>query len=148
MGDKNEQTQEDRLLASIAHASVIASGIGIVVGLVIYFAEKDKSAWAAGQALQAVLYQVAGLVVIALAWVGWMLFYFAFIIVMVENDTGSKEPPAALWFIMATMCCPLFITAAWILYGFYGAIRTWMGNDFRYIIMGRFIDGVIKPAAI
>jgi len=147
MENKIEHSQEERLLAAIAHASVIASGIGIVVGVVIYLTEKDKSLWAAGQALQAALYQVAGLALIALTWVVWMVFYFFIILVMVESDTGSDEPPAIFWFSMATMCCPLFISAAWVLYGFYGAIRTWMGTDFRYIFIGRLVDGFITPTA-
>ena len=145
MENKNEHPQEERLLAAIAHASVIASGVGIIVGVVIYLTEKEKSVWAAGQSLQAALYQLAGLAIIALVWVGWMVFYFAIIILMVENDTGSDAPPPAFWFSMATFCCPLLITAAWIFYGFYGAIRTYMGNDFRYFLIGRLVDGFIIP---
>jgi hypothetical protein len=48
--------------------------------------------------------------------------------------------------LLATMCCPLFISVAWVLYGFYGAIRTWMGNYFRYILIGRLVDGFFVPA--
>jgi uncharacterized Tic20 family protein len=147
MENKLEHSQEERLLAAIAHASVIASGIGIVVGVVIYLTEKDKSVWAAGQGLQAALYQIAGLVVIALSWVVWMVFYFIIIFALVESDTGSEDPPPAFWFAMATMCCPMLISVAWILYGFYGAIRTWMGNDFRYFLIGRLVDGFIIPTA-
>ena len=84
--------------------------------------------------------------VIALAWLVWMVFYFAIIFVLIEGDNGSTEPPPAFWFSMATMCCPILISFAWILYGFYGAIRTWMGNDFRYILIGHLVDGIIVPA--
>jgi uncharacterized Tic20 family protein len=146
MENKIEHSQEERLLAAIAHASVIASGIGIVVGLVVYLTEKEKSVWAAGQALQAVFYQLAGLALLALVWVGWTVFYLIVIFALVESDMDSEAPPTAFWFSLATMCCPLFISIAWVLYGFYGAIRTWMGNDFRYILIGRLVDRFMVPA--
>lgn len=146
MSEKSEHSQEERLLAAIAHASIIASGIGVVVGLVIYLTEKENSVWTARQALQAAIYQLAGLAIIAVAWVGWMVFYFVVIFALVESDMDSEAPPPAFWFSLASMCCPMFITFAWILYGFYGALRTWLGNDFRYVLIGRLVDGFVIPA--
>ena len=140
IGEK-DHTQEERLLAAFAHASVIAGGIGIAVGLVIYITQKEKSIWTAGQALQAAIYQLAGMAVTIFAWLAWTVFYLFFTFALVASaDMNSDTPPPAFWFSLATMCCPLFITAAWIIYGFYGAIRAWMGADFRYIGIGRMVE--------
>lgn len=147
MEDKVEHSQEERLLAAVAHASVIASGIGIAVGMVVYLTQKEKSVWTAGQALQAAIYQLAGLALIIIAWVGWTIFYLAVTFALLANNMDQDAPPPAFWFSLATMCCPLLITAVWMLYGIYGAIRTWLGNDFRYFLIGRLVEDFLVNAA-
>lgn len=38
---------EERLIAAIAHASVVVSGLGILVGVVIWLTQRQKAAYAA-----------------------------------------------------------------------------------------------------
>jgi hypothetical protein len=47
---------EERLLAAIAHGSVVANGLGILVGVVIYLTQNEKSPYAARQGIQAAIY--------------------------------------------------------------------------------------------
>jgi len=130
-----EHTQEERLLATISHASVIASGIGIIVGLVVYITEKEKSLWTAWQGLQAAVYQLIGMVIVVFVWLGWTA-----LLILIPYEKSSDTLSPAFW---ATMCCPFLITGAWIIYGCYGAIRAWSGADFRYIGIGRILEGVV-----
>jgi hypothetical protein len=44
---------ENRLLAALAHASAAAQGIGVLVGVLVYISQRDKSRYAAFQGLQA-----------------------------------------------------------------------------------------------
>jgi hypothetical protein len=85
--------------------------------------------------LQAAVYQLAGMVIIAFVWLGWtaLIFFILF-------ESKSDPLPPAFW---VTMCCPIFITGAWIIYGFYAAFRAWLGADFRYIGIGRMLEGFL-----
>ncbi len=71
MSEKTVITQEEKVLAGLSHGSILlgifTNGIGgIVVALVIWLTQKQKSAYVAAQALQALVYQV---VITVLTWV-------------------------------------------------------------------------------
>lgn len=48
MKGENKST-ENRLLAALAHGSVVAQGLGILVGVLVYISQRDKSRWVAFQ---------------------------------------------------------------------------------------------------
>ena len=54
---------ENRLLAALAHGSVFAQGIGILVGVLVYITQREKSRYAAFQALQAAVFQLISLII-------------------------------------------------------------------------------------
>ncbi|RPJ37755.1 MAG: hypothetical protein EHM21_17795, partial [Chloroflexi bacterium] len=56
-------TTENRLLAALAHGAVITQGLGLLAGVIVYVTQREKSRWAAFQALQAAVYQLATLLV-------------------------------------------------------------------------------------
>lgn len=142
---KNEYTQEARLLAALAHGSIVAGAIGPVVGILIYVTQKEKSAYAAGQALQAALYQLIGLLVIIVVWSCWGVFYALTFIPLITNpEQYNDAPPPIFWVGMGSMIIPFIIMAMWGLYGLYGAVRVWMGADFRYAVIGRLMAGRLR----
>ena len=142
MSAKELYTQEERLLAAISHASVIAGAIGPVVGVLVYITQKEKSAYAARQGLQAAIYQLIGLLLIILAWTCWGLFYaLTFIPLIADPDQYSDAPPPIFWVGMASMICPFILMGLWLVYGLYGAVRAWSGADFRYALVGQLVDG-------
>lgn len=135
---KNNYTQEERLLAGLAHASLVAGAIGPAVGIVIYLTRKEQSAFAARQALQAALYQLVGFVVFIAAWSCWGVFYaLSFIPLIADPERYEDAPPPIFWVALGSMIIPLIVMALWGLYGLYGAVRVWQGVDFRYALLGR-----------
>ena len=135
---EHQYSQEERLLAGLAHASIVTGAIGPAVGLLIYLAQKEKSTYVARQALQAALYQLLGLVVIIIAWSCWGLFYALTFIPLITNpDQYQDAPPPIFWVGLGSMVIPFMVMAVWGLYGLYGAIRVWAGADFRYAVIGR-----------
>ena len=144
---RNEHSQEERLLASIAHASVITGAIGPVVGLLIYVTQKEKSAYAAGQGLQAAVYQLIGLFVAILAWSCWFGFYMLTLIPVINAaDQSTDAPPPIFWVGLISMICPFIVVGLWMLYGLYGAVRAWTGADFRYAVIGRLVEEQLETA--
>ena len=142
---ENEYTQEERLLAALAHGSLLAGGIGIAAGILIYVTQKEKSAYAAGQALQAALYQAIGMAIIVISWTIWTFFYLLTLIPLIRNsEQYEQEPPAIFWIGLGSMIIPFLIMGVWGVYGLIGALRTWRGADFRYAVVGRLAENLQK----
>ena len=122
--------QDEKTLAALAHASIL---LGIPTsGLVIWIVQKEKSAYVAAQALQALVYQAVTFVLTMIVWCCWGVLYMALIFVPLVSNPGAFEaaPPTGLW-------VGLGLT---ILYGLYGAARCLGGHDFKYAAIGNWLD--------
>lgn len=136
----SKPSTEERLMAAIAHGSVVASGLGILVGVVVWLTQREKSAYAARQGLQAAVYQLLGMVVIVTLWVLWGIFYaFTFIPLIRNPEQYQDAPPPIFWVGMGSMVIPLAVMVLWGLYGLWGALQCWRGQEFRYVLIGRFL---------
>jgi uncharacterized Tic20 family protein len=140
--DKEGKTYENRLLAALAHGSVVAQGIGILVGVLVYITQRDKSRFAAFQALQAAVFQLISLVVTVVLWLFWGACYgLSMVPLIVQMDANPEAaPPAIFWVSMLGMMIPLFYMVLVGLYGLWGAWRTWQGKDFRYFLVGSWLE--------
>lgn len=148
MTNKNEYSQEERLFAALAHASIVMNMMGPLAGIFIYITQKEKSAYVARQALQATFYQLFGIIVMILAWACWGVFYaFSFIPLLTEPNRYNDAPPPIFWIGMATMICPLILMGLWGLYGLYGGLRAWLGDEFRYALIGRLVESRLEQNA-
>ena len=141
MTSEKTYSQEERLLAALAHAAIITGMIAPVAGLLIYITQKEKSAYAAGQGLQAAVYQLVGLLLMFVAWSCWGVFYaISLVPLMVNADQYPDAPPPIFWVGLISMVCPFIVMAVWGLYGLWGAVRAWMGADFRYLVIGQMVE--------
>jgi uncharacterized Tic20 family protein len=134
-------SREECLMASIAHASVIIFGPGILVGVLIWLTQKEKSSFASGQGLQATIYQLLGMIVIMALWIVWGIFYaLTWIPLMQTPEQFEDAPPPIFWIGLASMVVPLIVMLAWALYGLWGALKTLRGRDFRYVLIGNLLN--------
>jgi uncharacterized Tic20 family protein len=139
----SDTTRDEYLMAAIAHASVVVFGPGILVGVLLWVTQKEKSAYAAGQGLQAALYQLIGMIVVAAAWMVWGIFYAITWIPLIQNAEQFEDaPPPIFWIGLASMVIPLLAMVVWALYGLWGAWKSLRGQDFRYAFIGRLLDAV------
>jgi uncharacterized Tic20 family protein len=132
--------QESRLLAALAHGSAIAQGIGLVVGLTIYLTQREKSRYAASQALQAAVYQLVSLVLVMGSWFVWGVCYGLSFIPMMVAPANADQPPALFFVGLGSMAIPFALMIVLGLYALWGALRTWQGRDFRYIVIGNWLE--------
>lgn len=147
MGEQMVLKQEEKVMAGLAHGSILLSiftnGIGgVVAALVIWLIEKEKSAYAAFQALQALVYQGATFLLTMLAWCCWFVVWMlGFLPPLLANPDAYRDvPPAGLWIGLFLMIIPLTIWGLTILYGLWGGARCLGGHDFRYAIIGRWLE--------
>ena len=141
MNQENRDT-ENRLLAALAHGSVVAQGIGILVGVVIFLTRREKSRYAALQGLQAAVYQLINLIITIGLWVVWGIFYGMSMIPLIRQAEANPNaaPPAIFWISMISMVIPLIYMIVVGLYGLWGALRTWQGKNFRYLFIGSWLE--------
>ena len=137
-----EATKEDRIAAALAHGLIIANLMGVMVAAVIWLLERDRSKWAAFQALQAAVYQFIVLLLTMAGWVFWMLLFFASFIPIMARPTAYKgaAPPPLFFISMASMLIPFAIMGVLMLYGLVGGFLVLRGQDFRYFILGRLLE--------
>lgn len=149
MTSDKSYSQEDRLLAALAHAAIITGMIAPIAGLLIYITQKEKSAYAARQGMQAAIYQLLGLLVMILVWSCWGVFYTISLIPLIANaDKYNDAPPPIFWVGLGSMICPFIIMAIWGLYGLWGAVRAWTGADFRYLVIGQMVENRLRNSTV
>jgi uncharacterized Tic20 family protein len=147
MTEKTVLTQDEKTLAGLAHGSILlgifTSGMGgIIAALVIWLLQREKSAYVAVQALQSLVYQAVTFLLTMLAWCCWGMLWTALILIPLLGNPGAYDvnPPAGLWVGMFLMIVPFGIWGLTILYGLYGAVRCLGGHDFRYAVIGNWLD--------
>lgn len=140
-------TQNDRIMAGLAHITAILPLMGIIAPIVIWATQKDKSEFVAFQALQAVVYQLT----MILAWfVGmgcYMVSFFGlFLTIPFAESSAPGAPTEMLGFFMPFVIMgAIFLGGAvFVIYGIVAAIMTVQGKDFRYALIGKRLEQYMK----
>ena len=136
------KSTENRLLAALAHGSIVAQGVGILVGVVVYVTQREKSRYAAFQSLQAAVFQLINLIITLGMWLVWGIFYGLSMIPLIQQADLNPDaaPPAIFWISLISMVIPLAYMTVVGLYGLWGAVRTWQGKDFKYLFLGSWLE--------
>ena len=134
-------SQDERIMGALPHISVLIPYIGVIVPIMIWVTQKDKSRFVYLQALQAAAYQLALFVATLLGWGCYFLSFFLMFPMIPIMESGFEWP-----FIAATafpFCVLGLIGLGWLLflgYGIVGAIQVFQGKDFRYIVIGDQVE--------
>lgn len=136
--------------AALAHASVLVTvilgtpaGIGVPVGLavplVMYLSYRKQSRFIALHALQAFAYQLIGTLVVATLGV---------LVAVAWTVSGSLAAVliglALMPFAMTLTLLLVGAAVAWLVYGLYAAYQVYQGRDFRYWLIGEWIEREVK----
>lgn len=125
---------DERMWALLAHLSIllnlITGMLGVIAALVIYLVYKDRSEYIGFQALQAVIFQivfwVGGGLLAGIAWAGTaVLSIFIIGIILI---------PGAMLIT--------FLPFASLIYGVIGGVQCGNGTDFRYWMIGDWVEGI------
>ena len=138
-------TQNDRIMAALAHVTVILPMMGVIAPIVIWVTQKEKSESIAFQALQAVVYQLTLILIGFVGMACYMCSFFGIFIFMIPFSTGDAPngfPIEALgvFFPFLIMAALMFVGLIYIIYGLVGAVQVLRGKDFRYILIGRWLE--------
>jgi uncharacterized Tic20 family protein len=155
-GDAADQTPltSEWTTAALAHASILltlvlafAGGVGALVGLAvplaIYLSHREQSRFITFHALQSLVYQGAGVLIyivlavvlgaaVAAAWAISGLLSIAVI--------GFLLMPLALVITGLMVILLLGAPLVWVGYGIYAAYQVYQGQDFRYRLLGEWLE--------
>ena len=149
-------TQDERILAALAHASVILPFWGLIGAIVIWVTQREKSRFVSFQALQGVAYQ---LVLVLGGFLGFACYMCSVLGMLLMMPIGRIEPDTAggalativSLFPFCILGLLMLAGFAFVLYGLYGAVRVLQGHDFRYVVIGpwleRYLGAYGEPAA-
>lgn len=138
-------TQDDRILAALAHASVILPFWGLIGAIVAWVTQRGKSRFVGFQALQAVAYQ---LVLVLGGFLGFgcytsslMGMFLLIPAVRIRPGTaGEMLVMIVTFFPFCILGLSMLVGFAFVLYGLYGAVRVLQGHDFRYVLIGPWLE--------
>ena len=149
-------TQDERILAALAHASVILPFWGLIGAIVIWATQREKSRFVGFQALQVIAYQLVLIVGGFLGVACYMCSFFLMMFLGLPIGALAAQNMATPDFfggllaiiISAFPFCIMGILGlvglAYVLYGLYGAVRVLQGHDFRYAIIGRRLEQYLE----
>jgi uncharacterized Tic20 family protein len=136
----HEATSDERILAAVAHGSVILFGWGAIAAIVLWITQRQKSAFVAFHSLQALMYQLLQTVYILLVMPVAALVLVGAIagIAALSYDSASRADPTlvivAQFAFLGSIFCGFGL---YILVGLVAAVLVLSGRDFHYPLIGR-----------
>ncbi|PKO15965.1 MAG: hypothetical protein CVU39_10655 [Chloroflexi bacterium HGW-Chloroflexi-10] len=127
-------TQTDRNLAALAHAAILIPSVGFIVPVLIWTAQRSRSAYAAQQALQALVYQM--LLVVFVQVVLLLEGLLLIPVIGLINRNGSA-PRAVLAAVGIALVILLLCYLLYLLLAVAAAVFNLLGRDWNYPWIGR-----------
>ena len=143
---EEERSQDDQVTAALAHGAAIIPFWGLIGTIVIWATQKARSRFVAFEALQALVYQALPLLGGLLVGVCYFGAFFVFFLAMpITARVGPEGAEGALPMFLAMIpFCIIGLTfvtwLAWLGYALYGATRVLQGRDFRYAVIGGWLQ--------
>ncbi len=143
-------TQDERTLAALAHVSVLLPLMGVIAPIVIWVTQKDRSRFVSFQSLQAIAYQLLMIAIWFLGIACYMgsIFLTAFTFMLPGTPIPSGGPPAFFFIPFVVIFGMLALMGLMVIYGIVAAVLTFQGKDFRYILIGQWIERYNQRAAV
>lgn len=138
--------QNDRIMAALAHVTVILPWVGVIAPIIIWATQREKSEFVAFQALQATVYQL----IMIFAWIFGMgcymcsIFGMVFIIPVTQEFQGGLAEMLGFFLPFSVLGLILMGSIVYVVYALVGAVFVLQGRDFRYILIGSWLEGYLE----
>ena len=137
-----ETTQEERVMAAISHASILLPTTGIVVPILVWATQKDKSPFLRDQALQATVYHLTMVLMGMVGLVLYMVSFFGTFGLAFASPGAQPGPVIGIAFALpfVTILAIFLGYFGLMAYGLVGAVATLRGRPFRYAVLGAWLE--------
>ena len=135
-------TSEERLMAMLSHLSLLFGGI--ILPIIFWATQKDKSRFIRYHALQSIFFQIAYVVILVILIVALALFAIFFGLGLGILTANTTSDPAAFP-ILIILFVVLFYAAIFIFafglmgYSIYLAVKSYQGSYIKIPIIGNII---------
>ncbi len=148
-----QPSEDERVLAALSHASIVANAVnlaGMIATALIWTMHRDRSPYVRAQALQALVYQGAVLLItLFLALFGGLCLALSLLPAMLRPDLYRGSPPSySVWIGVLALLALIGFGALATLYGMYGAYQVYRGRSFRYLLIGRLARPLLIPMPV
>ncbi len=160
-------SREDNVVAALCHLSALLPLIGLAVPLTIWLTQRDRAPLLGYQALQAFVYQIAGIAayfILYICQMGFMMGSFAIIpfAILLSSDAsntsgGGNDAMAAFMivvfaiFMLVFMIIYFFQCVGWPLFMVLAMWATWRilkGDPYQYPILGRWVEAKLVSSSV
>ena len=137
----NNISFEEKIKSLLSHLSILIPNIGIMAPILIWVTQKDNSKFVRFNSLQAIFFQLISTAIM-------MLFIFVGIILMLVSMpiliANPNAEPGTLFFVAMIFFFLYFpFWVIFIIYAIVGAVLSYRGKIFRYILIGKIIENKI-----
>ena len=144
--DSLTPTQDERVMAALSHVSALLPFMGVISPIVIWVTQKEKSRYVTFHALQALVYQLMMIVAWFIGMGCYMCSFFS-LFLAIPFASSSQTPSSGYPFADIAFLIPfaafgvIFIGGlVFIVYGVVGAIISFQGKPFRYLLIGDRVE--------
>lgn len=142
-------TQDEKIMAALAHATVVWPTLGLVGPLVIWGTQREKSAFVGFQSIQAAAYQfillLGGLLGVGCYMCSFLSFPFgAMLAAPFDEGAAVCFPFLTFSFSFGILFLLMLLWLAYVGYGLFGAVSVLQGNDFRYVLLGPWLERYLE----
>lgn len=138
----NAPTTDEKMMAALVHASVLLSFLGGTVPAILWSSQRRKSNYVRFHALQAMGYQTLFFWFWFIAIFGIVFLSFCLMIpitiLLADRSSDSEFIP---FLVQPAIFLGVFsIFGLYFLLGFIGAVFCFLGRDFRYPLLGTWLE--------
>jgi uncharacterized Tic20 family protein len=134
-------SSDEKILAALAHGSVFLMFLGPIVPVILWASQRKKSKYVSFHALQAMGYQAFYFWLGIVVWILVMLLVICLIPAFGIFIESSWDPAVAPFLFQIPIFLMIFgFIGLFFLLGIAGAVACLLGHDFRYPILGRWLE--------
>ena len=130
----------DRIMAALAHITVIMPFWGLIVPVIIWITQKEKSKFVVFQAIQAAMYQLLLVFAYFLGMLCYMVSFFSVFIFLPFTQTGSEFFPLPFIIPMVVIGFLFLGYFIFIIYAGVAVVMIFQGKEFHYILIGNWLE--------
>ncbi|MBI9051918.1 MAG: DUF4870 domain-containing protein [Anaerolineaceae bacterium] len=136
------RTSNERFLSAISHASFYLGLMGIILPIILWFEQKEKSTYTRYQAVQAIIWQIVVHVFMVIFMVLLTVFLSAIVIIgTLYQNTPGMQTMIVIGMVILALATLLFlvILLLTLLYPTIAVIQTAQGKEFSFALVGKLV---------
>lgn len=147
-----QPTRNERVIAALAHASIVANFLtitGLLTAVLLWVMQRERSPYVYRHALQAAVYQVIMVSIGLILVFSWSVCLgLSLLPVVLRPELFRGSLPNAFWLVVIGLVVPVVFTLAATVYGLYGALLAYRGQGFQYVFVGRLVEQLCQPGVV